>query len=194
MSSKESNTRTKILDATWKLMEKQRGRGVRMSDIAKKAGVSRQAVYLHFDSRVELMSATTKYVDEVLGLDGRFARVQEAKNAGEALEFFIEVWGTYIPEIYGISKALLAVRDEDKAAAAAWDECMECLRSASDEIVGGLDREGVLSARWDKEEAGELLFAMLSIQNWEQLTLGCGWTQAGYVEGMALMLRRTLVG
>jgi len=194
MSSKEGTTRTKILDATWKLMEKQRGRGVRMSDIARKAGVSRQAVYLHFESRVELMRATTKYVDEVLGLDGRFARVQEAKNAGEALEFFIEVWGNYIPEIYGISKALLAVRDEDEAAAAAWDECMECLRSASDEIIGGLDREGVLSARWDKEEAGELLFAMLSIQNWEQLTLGCGWTQAGYVEGMALMLRRTLVG
>jgi AcrR family transcriptional regulator len=194
MSSKESKTRTKILDATWKLMEKQRGRGVRMSDIAKKAGVSRQAVYLHFDSRVELMSATTKYVDEVLGLDGRFAQVQEAKNAGEALEFFIEVWGNYIPEIYGISKALLAVRDEDEAAAAAWDECMECLRSASNEIVGGLEGEGSLSASWDKEEAGELLFAMLSIQNWEQLTLGCGWTQAGYVEGMKLMLRRTLLG
>jgi len=194
MSSKESKTRTKILDATWRLMEKQRGKGVRMSDIAKKAGVSRQAVYLHFDSRVELMSATTKHIDEVLGLDERFARVQGAKNAGEALEFFIEVWGNYIPEIYGISKALLAVRDEDEAAAAAWDECMECLRSASDEIVDGLDREGVLSARWDKEEAGELLFSMLSVQNWEQLTLGCGWTQAGYVEGMTLMLRRTLVG
>jgi len=174
-------------------MEKQQGRGVRMGDIAKAAGVSRQAVYLHFDSRVELMSATTKHIDEVLGLDERFARVQEAKDAGEALELFIEVWCTYIPEIYGISKALLAVRDEDEAAASAWDECMDCLRSASNEIIDGLDREGLLSAKWDIEEAGELLFAMLSIQNWEQLTLGCGWTLAGYVEGMTLMLKRTLM-
>lgn len=193
MSSKNKKTRKSILEATWKLMERQCGQGVRMSDIASAAGVSRQAVYLHFDSRVELMIATTKYVDEVLGLDERFVCLQEATDGGHALELFVEVWCNYIPEIYGISKALLLVRDSDEAAAAAWDECMGCLRSASNEIVEGLDREGLLSSSWDKEEAGELLFAMLSVQNWEQLTLGCGWTLAGYVEGMTLMLKRTLL-
>ena len=60
MSSHAPDTRTKILQATRQLMEERRGLGVRMSDIAKAAGVSRQAVYLHFDSRIELLSATTK--------------------------------------------------------------------------------------------------------------------------------------
>jgi len=56
MSSNEKNTRTKILEATWKLMEDRRGQGVRMGDIAKAAGISRQAIYLHFDTRTALMS------------------------------------------------------------------------------------------------------------------------------------------
>lgn len=37
-------------------MEDRRGQGVRMGDIAKAAGISRQAIYLHFDTRTALMS------------------------------------------------------------------------------------------------------------------------------------------
>jgi len=164
-----------------------------MSDIAKSAGVSRQAVYLHFESRVELMNATTKYVDEVLGLDDRLKCVSEATSATKALELFIEVWGNYIPEIYGLSKALLAVRDTDEAASKAWDECMSCLRNASREIVEGLDHDGVLSSQWTKDAAGELLWTMLSIQNWEQLTNDCGWSQPQYVDGMTTMIQSSIL-
>ncbi len=194
MSSGDVKTRVRILDATWKLMERQRGQGVRMGDIAKEAGVSRQAVYLHFESRVELMRATTKHVDEALGLDERIARVRQAADAREALDRFIEMWGNYMPEIYGLAKALLAVRDTDEAAAGAWDECMSCLRVAGGEIIGALIGEGALSAELGREEAGELLWTMLSIQNWEQLTVECGWTQGAYVERMTGMLRRVLIG
>ena len=48
MSSENLETREKIMRATWKLLEESGGSGVRMSDIAKAAGISRQAVYLHF--------------------------------------------------------------------------------------------------------------------------------------------------
>ncbi len=55
MSSENIETRTRILDATVRMLEEQGGRGVRMGDIAKAAGISRQAVYLHFSSRAELL-------------------------------------------------------------------------------------------------------------------------------------------
>ncbi len=54
MSSENSETRDRILDAAWTLLEEKAGSGVRMSDIARQAGISRQAVYLHFASRTEL--------------------------------------------------------------------------------------------------------------------------------------------
>ncbi len=80
MSSKNTDTRTRILEVTWRLMEQHRGQGVRMSDIAKAAGISRQAVYLHFGSRTELMIATSNYVDEVKGLNERLKRLQTAST------------------------------------------------------------------------------------------------------------------
>ncbi|MBA2782057.1 MAG: helix-turn-helix transcriptional regulator, partial [Rubrobacteraceae bacterium] len=44
-AAKRSGTRTRILEATWRLMEERSGQGVRMRDVAEAAGVSRQAVY-----------------------------------------------------------------------------------------------------------------------------------------------------
>ena len=58
MSSENLETREKIMRATWKLLEESGGSGVRMSDIAKAAGISRQAVLHHFGSRDGLMRAT----------------------------------------------------------------------------------------------------------------------------------------
>jgi AcrR family transcriptional regulator len=71
MSSNNIETRTRILDAAWKLLETGQGSGVRMSDIAKTAGISRQAVYLHFPTRAELLIATTRHLDVVKDVDAR---------------------------------------------------------------------------------------------------------------------------
>ena len=59
MSSENIETRSRILDATVNMLEEHGGVGVRMGDIAKAAGISRQAVYLHFASRAELLVAAT---------------------------------------------------------------------------------------------------------------------------------------
>ena len=65
-------------------MEQRHGLGVSMGDIAKAAGISRQAVYLHFASRTELMIATTNYVDEVKGLNERLNRFKAATTGTHA--------------------------------------------------------------------------------------------------------------
>ncbi|MFT4874517.1 TetR/AcrR family transcriptional regulator [Congregibacter sp.] len=72
MSSKSLETRGKILDSAWSLLVGG-SNAVRMSDIAKLTGISRQAVYLHFPSRAELLIATTRYIDEVKSIDDRLA-------------------------------------------------------------------------------------------------------------------------
>lgn len=193
MSSDNLDTRTKILTATWELMESSGGKNVHMSHIAKAAGISRQAVYLHFASRTELMVATMEYVDEVKGLNERLEQLQTAPNAIELLERSIEVWGNYIPEIYGLAKALLNTRDTDEAAAAAWNNSMRCLMNACRVIVYALDGQGVLAPKWSTDEAIEMLYTMLSIQNWEQLTVEFGWPHAKYLSQMCIVAKQTFV-
>lgn len=193
MSSQNIDTRTRILQATWQLLEQRSGQDVSMSAIAKATGISRQALYLHFASRTELMIATTLYVDEVKGLNGRLEKLASAGSGVEMLDRCVEIWGNYIPEIYGIAKALMRLRDTDEAAAAAWNGSMNCLREVCRDIIHALEREGRLALPWSATEAVDLLWTMLSIENWEQLTRECGWAQPEYIIRMKKLSGRALV-
>jgi len=84
-------------------------------------GISWQALYLHVDSRTELMVATVEYVDEVKGLNERLKQFKTATTGVELLEMFVDVWGNYIPDIYGLAKALLNTRETDEATVSAWN-------------------------------------------------------------------------
>jgi len=193
MSSGDPKTRTRILEATWRLTVERNGQGVRMRDVAEAAGVSRQAVYDHFGSRAELMVATARYGDKVRGLEERLAGYRAATGGVERLEAFVEFWGNYIPEIYGIARALLAARETDKAVAAAWDDRMRVVQEACHDIVGRLRRDGMLAPGWSLDEAGEMLWTMLSIGSWENLTLERGWPVSLYVARMKELTRRAFV-
>jgi AcrR family transcriptional regulator len=193
MSSGELETRTRILEATRRLMEERRGHGVRMHDIAEAAGVSRQAVYDHFGSRAKLLVATTHYVDEVRGLRERRRRFQAATTGVERLEAYVEFWGNYIPEVYGMAKALLAARETDEAAAAAWGDRMAAVRESCRYTIEALHDDRMLAPEWSRDEAVDLMWTMLSVRNWEQLTIECGWSISQYVDRMQKLLKRTFV-
>ncbi len=193
MSSDNSGTRDRILKAALKLLEASQGKGVRMTDIAKRAGISRQALYLHFSTRAELLIATTYYLDEVKGVEDRLVPSRTAQSGIERLDAFIEAWGTYIPEIYGIAKALLAMRDTDEAAAEAWDERMQDMREGCEAAINALNRDKMLSLDHSPNQATDILWTMLSVRNWEQLTIECGWPQEKYIETLKSLARRIFV-
>jgi AcrR family transcriptional regulator len=193
MSSDNLDTRSRILNSAWKLLELDQGKGVRMADIAKAAGVSRQALYLHFPTRSELLIATTRHIDAVKNIDRRLAASREAATGEDRLNAFIEAWGNYIPEIYGVAKALLALKDTDEAAALAWDDRMQAVRQGCDAAVQALKNDGVLTPDIPPKQATDILWAMLSVRQWELLTSECGWPQKRYIELTKTMARRMLL-
>lgn len=192
MSSENLETREKIMRATWKLLEESGGSGVRMSDIAKATGISRQAVYLHFPTRADLLTGTARYMDEARKIDERLAASREATGV-DRLDFWVEAWGNYIPEIYGVGRALIAMRDTDEAAAAAWNDRMQAVRHGCEAAVTALKSAGRLMPDYSVEQATDLLWALLSVEMWEKLRFECGWSQAAYVAAMQKMARDSLV-
>ena len=194
MSRDDTDTRTRILKTTERILEQHGGRGVRMADIARQAGISRQAVYLHFASRAELLEATTRFIDSELGLEERLAPSRAAQSGRERLALYVGFWGNYIPEIYGVAKALLLALDTDEAAAAAWRDRMAAMRDGCRAAVDMLYAEGDLAEAWTPDTATDLLWTMLSVESWEQLTVECGWTHREYIERMKLAAERMLVG
>ncbi len=192
MSSENPTTRTRILDATWTLLESG-GSKVRMSDIAKAAGISRQAVYLHFPSRADLLVATTRHIDAAKDIDARLAASREATRGPERLARFIDAWGTYIPEIYGVGRALMAMQDSDEEARKAWAGRMEALRQGCAAAVAAIAADGALRPQLTQTRATDTLWMLLSVRNWEQLTRDSGWSQADYLAAMQDLARRALL-
>lgn len=179
MSSDPINTKTRILDVTWNLLENG-DKTVRMSDIAKAAGISRQALYLHFPNRAELLVATTRHIDVVKNVDARLERSRSATSGVERLHAFIEGWGGYIPQIHGMSVALRAMRSTDKEAAAAWNDRMKAVRHGCEAAVQAISQDGSLTRDLTEDAATDLLWTLLSVENWERLVRDCGWTQSAY--------------
>lgn len=181
------------MNAAARLLEKRQGQGVRMSDVAKEAGLSRQAVYLHFGNRANLLVETARHGDVVRNMSARLRDYEAATTALGRLDAFIEFWGNYVPAILGMARALRAARDTDDAVAAAWDDRMGDVHSACARAIADLAAEGRLAPGWSQQAAADLLWTMLSISTWEQLTIDRGWSIADYVTQTQLLARRAFV-
>ena len=192
MSSETNETRRRILDAAWSLLESG-DHAASMSDIAKAAGISRQAVYLHYPNRAELLIATTRHIDAVKDVDARLAESRAAKTGMERLRAFVRAWGDYIPEIHGVAKALMAMQETDAAAAAAWVDRMAAVRHGCKAVVDALKRDGRLAPEHGPKQATDLMFSLLSVHAWETLTRDCGWPQKRYIEVTTALCEKALV-
>ena len=193
MSSKSNPTRARILDATLQLLEQDGAAAVRMADIAKRAKISRQALYLHFPNRAELLIAAVRHVDEIKKVDARLAASRQAASGAERLRLWVEAWGSYIPDIYGVAKALIAIQDRDAEAKAAWDDRMQAVRAGCSAVVDQLQKDEALNAGLSEKEATDLLFALVSVSNWEGLRVVSGWPQERFISVMTEVSEQALL-
>lgn len=191
MSSEQKTTRNRILSATLKLLEA--GAKTRMSDIARATGISRQALYLHFETRADLLIATTLYLDEINDSDALLAESRAAVTGVARLDAYIEAWGGYIPIVYRVAKPIMTMAETDEAAKTAWDGRMEAMREGCAAAVGALARDGRLRSEFDVDVATDILWAHLSVPTWEALTQTRGWSLDDYVTRQKLIARRLLV-
>jgi AcrR family transcriptional regulator len=192
MSSTESETaRDRILNAALRLLEGRENRAT-MAGIAGAAGISRQALYLHFPNRAGLLIATSRHLDAALDFDGRLAAGGAAAAGPERLDGFIAAWGACLPEIHGLARALMAMGESDAAARRAWDARLAAVRRGCAAAVAGLAAEGRLTPLLSEERATDLLWTLLSVEAWEKL-IECGWGQAAYVRTMQALARKALM-
>ena len=187
-----AQTKIRILETTWKVLETRIDKN-RMSDIAKAVGISRQALYLHYPTRAELLIATTKHIDTVKKVNQRLELSRAAGSGLERLHFFIKAWGGYIPEIHGMSVALRNMRKNDKAAAEAWDDRMQAVRHGCQAAVRALAKDRKLRSDLTEQVATDILWTLLTVENWEKLVLDCAWSQSAYEDKMIELTETALL-
>ncbi len=174
-------------------MEDNRGKSVRMSDIARAAGISRQALYLHFDARADLLIATTRYMDEVTGVEDSLVPSRTAASGPDRLRAFVAFAGGHWPNVQGVARALIAMQDTDSEAERAWQDRMGAMREGCHAAIAMLESEHRLADGWTVATATDLLWTMLSFEGWDLLTRQCGWSPADYTARLQRQAEQTFV-
>ncbi|MGH9891146.1 MAG: TetR/AcrR family transcriptional regulator [bacterium] len=185
-------TRRRILQATWQLIE-ERGSAMSLGDVAERAEVSRQAIYLHFKDRAGLLIALVRYMDEVLAVEELAAPVFEAPTAEEALRRLMHLHSVLMPKIDSVARVLEAAQDQGEALAAAWRDRMANRKQAHLAIVRRNAEEGRLSEGWTVEAAADLLDTLTKPGPWRELIQESGWTADQYEDRITQLLGASLL-
>src|SRR5437773_6935910 len=146
MSSVRSEaTRAAVLDAAARLLERDGYHAVGLGRVAREAGVSRQAIYLHFASKTKLLEALVGALNEKHVFPA-FERHQlwQSSSGLYALDAWVEVVAVTTPPILAVVNAVDSARRSDPEAEAMWRVNLEgrypdCLR-----IIRWLKKDGTL--------------------------------------------------
>ena len=156
-------------------MISEKGAAISMGDVATAAGVSRQAVYLHFRSRGQLFLGLVHQMDEETQIRTHLATALEADDPVEALRGFLSVWLRFADAIQPVATVLLSTRTTDADAWMAWDDRMKDLRGGHLRAARRLASAGLLREGLDPRRAADLTWALTSVQVWEQLRKDRAW-------------------
>lgn len=193
MSSKGEETRLAILESARRLVTDPARRPIAMADIAAEAGVSRQAVYLHFETRTQLLIALVRHVDLVHGFAALLHRCRQAGDARRTLSAFIGAWAGYVALITDVARAMRAAAAADGDAALAWRDRMTGFTGVCADFVAQLQDDGALADDWSAADAADFLATMLSIGNWQELVEERGWSQLRYARAMRRSVEQSLL-
>lgn len=192
MSSAVS-TKRRILTATLELLQDNPGVPISMNDVAQRAGLSRQALYLHFADRTALLLEASRQADTDNRTPARQRRVDEAPTARDALREAVRLQAYLKPRLHGMTTALATLRRADPDAEAAWQERDQARLQRCRELAHRLYDEGDLRDLYTVETAAALLWALTSPAVWEDLMLNLGWTNAVYVRHIINVLENGLL-
>ena len=178
-------TRDRILAVARRMIDEGGVSAATMKGVAKAAGVSRQAVYLHFSDRSQLLSALSDYIDEQLGLGDWMSRIAELDDGEEMLRMLAVFRCQRSAGLSSLVRSVENDRFRDEQAHMAWRRRHQVnVDWMENVLVRQLRREGRLHATWKSNDAATFLVTLFSLRNWDDLTQAWGWSGEQYIEVM----------
>ncbi len=192
MSRKGERTRETILDAALALFREHGPGRVSVGDVAERAGLTRQAVYLHFPNRTVMMLALIDHVGRQFGAPELF-RCATSGSARDELDERLRAAARYAPRIHDVATALDLARHSDDSARAAWDDRMELRRRGLRGIVRRLKAAGALREGWSVARVTDALWTVTAPRTYADLVVERRWPLEDYERFLVSTARAFLV-
>ena len=155
--------------------------GAGLEAVAKRAGVSRQAIYLHFSSKAELLTALHMHIyatDVVPALERH--PIQDAKTAFDELDATIAAEVEVAAAVWRIHEAFAMARRQHP-------EVEQTLRPREEERYGELltlgrrlKREGALPPKTRAGTFADMLWGLISVGTYRSLVIERDWSLDQY--------------
>ncbi len=192
-NARSRRTRVALLDAARALLEEHGPAALTMAGTAERAGVSRRSVYLHFATRADLLMALYDHVYEAEGLGDSLRPALTAPDPVTALDEFAAHLGRMRPRVRAVATAIQQQRRSDPDFAAHWDVVARDQRGTCRHLIEALHREGLLADSWTVASATDMLWALMSGDLADNLTIERGWSIGKYADHMATLMRAVFV-
>ncbi len=195
MSSGRPETRSAILEAARVLFEERGYFDAGLEAVAKKAGVSRQAIYLHFDSKADLLTALHMHIFET-DVAPALERhpIWTAPTALDALDAAVAVDAEVASKVWRIHEALVVARRHHH-------EVDETLRPREQEryddyvrLGRWLRKEGALPSKVRVGTFADIVWGLTSIGTFHNLVNERGWSVDRYTGWVRDTIRAQLNG
>lgn len=190
---RSERTRAELLAAMRSLLEEQGFQALSMAAVAERAGVSRRAVYLHFNSRTDLVTALFDYVSREEGLAESQQAVWDAPTAVAALEEWARHLARYTPRVLAVDSAVELVRDHDDDARRHHRTVVRQQRANARRLIRWLHEDGVLAPGWTVDTATEMLWALMSSDVVRRLVVDLHWSRRQLAEHLVRTFRSAFV-
>jgi AcrR family transcriptional regulator len=169
-----AQTRERLLDAAWNEAVERGLEALTLAAVAGRAGVSRQAVYLHFHNRSTLLVEMARRHDRTSGF---IARLVAARQHPPDIAFrrTLQEWFAYLPTILPIARSLEAAALNAADGAEAYLDRMRDWRESLRIVVAGLAGADLLNDRWDIEAATDWVWSAVHPTTYHHLVTERGW-------------------
>ena len=190
-NARSRRSRAALLDATRELISEGGFDALTMAAVADRAGVSRRAVYLHFATRAELVTALFGRLGETEDIGASLQRVWDSPDAVAALA----EWGRHLarthPKILPVMLAAERARHVDPDAADLWQAGQHRWLLGARKLADRLAREERLAPPWTPATAADMIWSLMSPDLLNRLLRERRWSPRRIGDHLAALLTST---
>lgn len=192
-NARSHRTREALLTQARALVERQGLSALTMASVAEPAGVTRRAVYLHFATRTELITALYEYVNETDEQVASLKAVWQAPDAAMALDEWAHHLARCHTPLIPFGREVQRVRGTDPDAEHYWNLVMRQWRGSCRRLAEWLATEMRLAAPWTVPTAADMLWALMSFDVLEALVVDRRWSHKRLARRLSALLQSTFV-
>ena len=185
-------TRQRLLDAAWAEADEHGIERLTLAAVGARAGVSRQAVYLHFGNRATLLVEMTARYDRTSGFTSQLAATRHHPPA-DGFRAMLAAWFDYLPTILRLGVALEAAQLTGGDGADAYRDRMNDWWDGIRIAIQRLADAGQLSPHWDVDTATDWVWASVHPTTYHHLVTERRWTATDTAKRITDTLTRDLL-